>query len=505
MNNFGLILAGIFVLAIIAVQIYSFIKTKGLIKKLGNFFIPVSSIKIQHSMVDKSILNNNALLKRFIDNPPSVSSVQDKIETEGLDPNDYSEVSLIVLSNKKVSTLKDFNDVLYGTNSYLCKNAGTSADFEQLKSICESRVDSLQSAIHNSLNVPLFLGLGGTFIGIIIGLLGIDFNEIFSTSIAAQDENNLSGLQHLLWGVIAAMCASFIGLGLTIWNSAIEFKKANQKIDDEREAYYNFLRRELMPVLSNSMASSLNSLRGVLGHFVDKFGRNLDAYADSAELLNDNLEKQHLVLQELNQLGVTQISHEIVNTFKLLKDSSDDLKVFKSYQSELNDTIKALATTTEKINNLFEQFSTMRTGLDVVIANQNQSSELQKTFQTAIEEHFPKGSEAREMWRNEFDNLIEDAKVASDSLSEQLTACTQYVQNFTSDNKEFYESFGKLREVISTLVSYADVQSQCYRDLKDEMLAMRNDFKDAQKQSAETNKAVLEAIKVMTKAIKEQK
>ena len=105
MNNFGLILAGIFVLAIIAVQIYSFIKTKGLIKKLGNFFIPVSSIKIQHSMVDKSILNNNALLKRFIDNPPSVSSVQDKIETEGLDPNDYSDVSLIVLSNKKVYTL----------------------------------------------------------------------------------------------------------------------------------------------------------------------------------------------------------------------------------------------------------------------------------------------------------------------------------------------------------------------------------------------------------------
>ena len=126
-----------------------------------------------------------------------------------------------------------------------------------------------------------------------------------------------------------------------------------------------------------------------------------------------------------------------------MKDSSDDLKVFKSYQTELNNTIKSLATTTEKIDNLFEQFSTMRTGLDVVVANQNQSSELQKTFQTAIEEHFPKGSEAREMWRNEFDNLIEDAKVASDSLSEQLTACTQYVQNFTSDNKEFYESFGK--------------------------------------------------------------
>lgn len=453
MNNFGLILAGIFVLAIIAVQIISFIKTKSLIKNVRNFFPQVSDIKCQPTMVDKSILNDDTELKKFIDNPPSVATIlQEKIEEGGFDPNDYYEVSLIVLSNKKFSVSKYFKDVLYGINSYLCKNVGTSADFEQLKSICESRVDSLQSTIHNSLNVPLFLGLGGTFIGIIIGLLGIDFKEIFATIINTQNAVNLSGLQHLLWGVIAAMCASFIGLGLTIWNSAIELKKANQKIDDKRERYYNFLRRELMPVLSNSMASNLVSLRG-----------------------------------------------------ELLKDLSEDFKVFKLYQTELNNTIKSLATTTEKIDNLFEQFSTMRTGLDVVVANQNQSSELQKTFQTAIEEHFPKGSEAREMWRKEFDILIEDAKVASDSLSEQLTACTQYVRNFTSDNKEFYESFGKLREVISVLVSYADVQSQCYRDLKYEMLAMRNDFKDAQKQSAETNKVILEAIKVMTKAIKEQK
>jgi hypothetical protein len=505
MNSFGLILASIFVLGIITVQIYSFLKTKSLIDKLRNFFPPVAEIKCIPTMVDKSILNNNAKLKSFIDNPPSVCAVQNKIEENELNPNDFSEVSIIQHSKKEHIANCEFEDVLYSTNSYLCKNSGTSADFEQLKSICESRIDSLLSTIHNSLNVPLYLGLGGTFIGIIIGLWGIDFNEIFTTKFSEENTNSFSGLQHLLWGVIAAMFASFIGLGLTIWNTAVEFKKANLKIDEERDTYYNFLRRELMPVLSNSMASSLNSLRGVLGHFVDKFGRNLDAYADSAELLNDNLEKQHLVLQELNQLGVTQISHEIVNTFNLLKESSDNLKVFKAYQDELNNTIKSLTTTTEKIDNLFEQFSTMRTGLDLVVANQNNSSELQRTFQTAIEEHFPKGNEAREMWRKEFDTLIQDAKIASESLSEQLEACTQYVHNFTSENQEFYESFGKLREIISTLVSYADVQSQCYRDLKDEMLAMRNDFKDAQKQSAETNKAILEAVKVMTKAIKEQK
>lgn len=505
MNNLGLIIAIAFVLCVIAGQIIFFRQTKMMIMKLGNFFPPSSALTRVTSMISKSILNNDKELRKFIDNPPSVSSVKERIEEDELDPNDFSEVALIKLSDRRYASA-EFKDIIFRTNSYLCKNAGTSADYEQLKNICDSQVDSLQTSIHNSLNVPLYLGLAGTFIGIIIGLFGIDFDQIFTSSTAeAAGASNLTGLQHLLYGVIAAMCASFIGLGLTVWNSALNNKKANEKVDAEKDQYYDFLRREMMPVLSNSMASSLNSLRGVLGHFVDKFGRNLDAYADSAELLNDNLEKQHLVLQELNQLGVTQVSHEIVNTFHMLKESSDSLKIFKVYQEQLNDTIKSLATTTEKIDHLFEQFSSMRTGLDVVVANQASTAELQRTFQSAIEEHFPKGSEARDMWRKEFDALIEDAKLASTSLSDQLTACTQYVQNFTADNKEFYESFGRLREVIAQLIQYADVQAQCYRDLKDEMLAMRNDFKDAQKQSAETNKAVLEAVKAMTKAIKELK
>ena len=139
--------------------------------------------------------------------------------------------------------------------------------------------------IYNSLNVPLYLGLAGTFVGIITGLIGVDFNQIFG------ETDNLSGLQHLLYGIIAAMCASLLGLGFTVYNSAISYKSAVAKSNEGKEEYMNFLRRELMPLLSNSMASSLNSLKGVLGHFVDKFGRNLDAYANSAELLNDNLEK----------------------------------------------------------------------------------------------------------------------------------------------------------------------------------------------------------------------
>ena len=93
----------------------------------------------------------------------------------------------------------------------------------------------------------------------------------------------MTSLTNLLWGVGIAMFASLIGLCLMIWNSAIEYKNALATAEAGKSEYFDFVRRELMPTFSNSMATSLNSLRGVLGHFVDNFGRDLDKYANSAQ------------------------------------------------------------------------------------------------------------------------------------------------------------------------------------------------------------------------------
>lgn len=236
------------------------------------------------------------------------------------------------------------------------------------------------------------------------------------------------------------MC-KFIRLRFTVYNSAVTYKAAVSKCDDGKGDYMNFLRRELMPLLSNSMASSLNSLKGVLGHFVDKFGRNLDAYADSAELLNDNLEKQHLVLAEINKLSLTRTANKIAETFMQLKDSADALAVFRTYQEQLNSTIANASGVINQIQTLIGKFENFSTGLSIVISNQNKTAELQREFQEAITTHFPTGAEAREIWRKEFDLLMSEGKHVSESLSAQLTASTEYIQNFVTNNKEFFDTF----------------------------------------------------------------
>lgn len=492
MDNITLIIAIFMVVVVVIAQFWFFHKTRLLIKDLKNFFPDIEKLGLKPSSITADILRSKTKLKDFLKNIPSRHS-----DDEDTADGEYTDVTLITLPNDKQSD--KFALIVSRTNEYLCKNVGTSADFDILKGISEHQVEALEDEIHSSLNVPLYLGLAGTFIGIITGLLGVDFDAILKAN------GSMTGLQHLLYGVIAAMSASLIGLALTVWNSAVAYSKAVSVVDAKKEDYYDFIRRELMPVLSNSMASSLNSLKGVLGHFVDKFGRNLDAYADSAELLNDNLEKQHLVLEEINKLSLTRTANKIAETFVTLKDSAESLDVFKTYQDQLNGTIKSMADATAKIDSLLSKFNEFGAGLSLVVSNQSKSATLQQEFKDAIETHFPTGSEGRDVWRKEFDTLMEDAKQVSESLSSQLTASTEYVKGFVTNNQEFFSSFDKMKEVIATLVQYTQVQADCYKDLKGEILNLRKDYKDAQVENIDLNKAILKAIGQMTDALKEHK
>lgn len=486
----GLIIATVVVVIVVILQITSFIKTKLKISELGDLFNEVESLFLKETSLAQDTLKSKSSLQRFLSNIPN-RHVKSEIEEERID---YTNLSLIAMPEGKKAKGR-FCAIINRTNEYLCKNTGTSADLGILESICDNQKNTLEDEIHNSLNVPLYLGLAGTFIGIITGLWGINFERMFGTS------GELTGLQHLLYGVVIAMSASFLGLGLTVFNSAVSYKKAVSKSNEGKEEYIDFLRRELMPLLSNSMASSLNSLRGVLGHFVDKFGRNLDAYADSAELLNDNLEKQHLVLEEINKLSLTKTANKIAETFMQLKDSADSFSVFQTYQQQLNSTITNISDAVTQIQTLLTKFDEFSAGLSLVVSNQNKASELQREFQEAITTHFPTGSEARDVWRKEFDMFISEGKQVSESLSTQLVASTEHIRNFLVNNKEFFDTFEKMNEVLATMVQYTQVQADCYKDLKGEILNLRKDYKDAQQESIELHKATLKAVDSMTKAI----
>ena len=175
-------LSVLFVVIVLVLQIRSFLATKAKIDLLKNFFPNSSSLDLKETSITKSILDSNSELEKFIANPPAKheKNVTVKVEGDGSDSvetvieeEDYSDLNLIVV---KHGSNQAFDSVVRETNAYLCKNVGTSADLSLLQDICERKFESLENSITNTINVPLYMGLAGTFLGIITGLSGIALN-----------------------------------------------------------------------------------------------------------------------------------------------------------------------------------------------------------------------------------------------------------------------------------------------------------------------------------------
>lgn len=478
---FTLILTVAVVLCVIGAQIFFFTQTKGNIQKLKSFFPDVSVLKLKDVLLPSNVLRDAGRLETFL-------GVIDAENQSDVDEDDEDVQLVSLISKAQDYDNPEFERVIFKTNSYLCKNHGTAADYELLKNICEHDIEVLDDQIHNTLNAPLYLGLAGTFIGVIVGLWGVNLNEFMTGGVET------SGLQHLLWGVVAAMVASLCGLGMTVYNTVYSYKESVKDNDIAKEKYFDFLRRELMPVLSNSMASSLSSLKSVLGHFVDRFGKNLDSYAESAQLLNDNLEKQHQVLEDINKLSLTKTATKIAETFVNLKDSADKLEIFKRYQDQLNGTIDQVERASGHIGEVIQKFDDFNANLSIVLQNQSATLDLQQQFKEAIETHFPAGSEGREVWRKEFDMLVEDSKKVTTTLNDQLVSTTQYIANFIAQNQSFFDTFSKMDAVLKTMTEQSKVQAQSYVGLQQVMKDLRTDMLEGQKEAVELNKALKEEI-----------
>ena len=483
--------ATIVVVITLILQIKSFKETRSKILELANFFPNIAKLQIKQSSISSETIVSKAKLESFLLNPtPRIVQNDDE-------ENDEDIVDVDLIGNDK-SFSRSFFEVVNDTNAYLCKNVGTSADFEIIENICERKIDAIETQIQNTINIPLYLGLAGTFIGIIVGLSGIVFNIDGLLGGATMSTQ----IQTLLIGVVIAMVASFVGLGLMTWNSAVVYKKALSNCYNNKNSYFDFIRRELMPSLSNSMSASLNSLKSVLGEFIGKFGHNLNDYANSAELLNDNIEKQHLLLVEINRMNQTQMATTIAETFDKLNKASQSLSVFNSYQESLNSTIQGVEGVVNRLDEVVTSFDDFSESLSVVVENQNIATELQSNFRAAIEQHFPLGSEARDQWRKHFDELTSDAAAVSSELNNQLKASTEHIQNFTENNKEAFRSLSKLNTIFESLVQYSNVQAECYKDLKTEIASLRENQIKQQSENAKLNADLLTAVKEMTNTVK---
>jgi len=476
----------IFIIALIGLQVFVFANVYKKIISYKRFF-PSSfkDIKIHKFNLSKAVLSDPELFDNYLDTLSNDVQIIEESE-------DSEQVELLVIPNLTKSNHSHFAEVIKSTNAYLCKNKGASADFGILKDTCERHLDKVDNEIGNLINVPLYIGLAGTFVGIIIGLSGIDFSATTEGTTTTISSDSIGQLLH---GVIAAMVASLVGLAFTVISTALAYKPAAYKNDTDKNHYYDFLQRELLPFLNIGVSKSLGSFKDVLNHFIIKFGENMDDYKDSGNLLNENLSKQQSVLEEINKLSLTRTATKIAEVFADLKESAEHLEKFQTYQKGLNGYVDKTEKVADEMNTIIEQFKDFNTNLKAISNNSVATIELQKQFKDSLEKHFPTINDHREIWRTQVDELNQDVKEVYKELNNYFKTSTDQIQTFIGSNNNFFTGINEIQNAIKIFVENSSIQKDEFNVLKNQIVDMRNDFKDSQRQSIETNKALIDAIK----------
>ena len=178
----------------------------------------------QYKNLNYHISSENRTFKLDTDES-SDSSHSDKYSSE------LEEINIIESSEK---TNKIFDNILFSANNYLIRNKGAASDFNLIKDIVERNINAVEEDINLSIGIPLYLGLMGTMIGIVIGLFNIpDMNIKLDGN--SQDLILNQGITLLIGGVKIAMIASFVGLLLTIINSGWIFKGSRTLVEAKKK------------------------------------------------------------------------------------------------------------------------------------------------------------------------------------------------------------------------------------------------------------------------------
>lgn len=235
----------------------------------------------------------------------------------------------ISLINYKGDQNDSLREILSSVNGYLLRNKGAVSDFNLVKDIVDRNIDKVDDEISNNIPTPLYLGLMGTMMGIVGGL-------IFMPSLNSDDTSTaIGGIDALLSGVKVAMGASVLGLLLTIISNYLFFR-ARKQVEHQKNDFFTFIQTRLLPILSQNTSSSIYSLQANLLKFNRDFTSNMQNFNGIITSVKETFDSQLEVVQELKRIDVSNIAKYNIDVMQQLKSSFKNLQDLGSYLENMN-------------------------------------------------------------------------------------------------------------------------------------------------------------------------
>ena len=143
-------------LFVVLVQFIFFVKSMNECDKLSKLFPSKLNDQGKSLLIIKDSIINRESKQLVDDNSPKI-----------LNSADLKVIKLIALESSEKNISPHFRGILSSTNSYLKNNIDTTAEFNILRDIADRVSDSEENKIASTISLPLYIGLMGTFVGVI--------------------------------------------------------------------------------------------------------------------------------------------------------------------------------------------------------------------------------------------------------------------------------------------------------------------------------------------------
>ena len=347
-----------------------------------------------------------------------------------------------------------FGKILLSLNNYLIKNSGGATDFNLIKDIIDRNTDVLEEEINRSVGIPLYLGLMATMMGIVIALFNMP--DLGSQMGNIDTSNKLDeGIAMLIGGVKIAMIASFIGLLLTIINSGWIFKGSKSFSETRKNEFYTFIQIELLPIINQSLASTLESLQRNLFKFNSEFSTNLSGLSGIFEANTRAIKAQKELLDTIDKAKVSEMTRYNLKVLQQLDISVGKFEKFNGYLTNVNLFVENSQLIVNKTNELLGRTDNFKNIADNLELKLNQSQQLLDFLGM----HFNSLEEHKAFASNAVADVSHSISEAFKELKEHIQNSSEYLKQFTIEELEIVkDAFSAGRTNLSNLEHLATLK-----------------------------------------------
>jgi len=325
-----------------------------------------------------------------------------------------------------------FNTILKNLNRYLQKNAQQVSDYHLMKDIVERNCETTEEEINTQIPFPLYLGLMGTMLGILIGVGFL----IFDNGLEALKEE---GIPMLLRGVALAMISSVIGIIVTIWGSHA-LKNARKTVEHDKDSFLSWMQAELLPELSTDFSGAIAKLAVNLQEFNRMFPVN-------AQNLGTTLDKQLELLKEIRDIDINGIATANMAVYDKLMNCTHEIDRMGQYLHHSNDYVLHVQQLNKELGDINQRVQYMEE-MGRYFKNENQEIEIRKGIIMKnvgeIDEKLEKALKQLEKSSEQNIRIFEQLIVAqNDKLQNVFIEQEQILKNKLNDMAQIVEERNK--------------------------------------------------------------